>query len=87
MNQLDIAIEPVHQAIGARLGLALADGDPARVDAALSEAADGGLEATLAVLAVQSRNLVAALMLLQGLEATRAVFQRTILDAKLADDA
>ncbi|TXH22415.1 MAG: hypothetical protein E6R06_17230 [Mycobacterium sp.] len=86
MTQLDIEIEPEHQAIGARLGLALVDGDPDRVDAALSEAATAGLDATLAILAVQTRNLVAALMILQGLEDTRAVFARTILDAGLASD-
>ncbi|WP_099024709.1 hypothetical protein [Mycolicibacterium palauense] len=86
MTQLDIEIEPAHQAVAARLGLALVDGDADRVDAALTEAATAGLEPTLAMLAVQSRNLVAALMLLQGLEDTRAVFQRTILDAKLAAD-
>lgn len=34
----------------------------------------------------ETRSLVAALMLLQGMESARAVFQRTILDAKLADD-
>lgn len=86
MTQLDIEIQPLHQAIGARLGLALLDGDADRVDTALSEAAAAGLEPTLAILAVQTRNLVAALMVLQGLEPTRAVFQRTILDAELAGD-
>lgn len=87
MTRLDIEIAPNHQAIAARLGLALTDGDPDRVDAALLEAANEGLDATLAILAVQTRNLVAALMLLQGTEHTRAVFQRTILDAGVAGDA
>ena len=86
MTLLDITIEPEHQAIAARLGLGLLDGSPDRVDAALTEAATAGLDATLAILAVQSRSLVAALMILQGLESARAVFQRTILDAKLAGD-
>jgi hypothetical protein len=86
MTQLDIEIEPNHQAIGARLGLALLDGDADRVDQALDEAAVEGLPATLAILAVQTRNLVAALMLLQGMDDARAVFQRTIIDAGMADD-
>lgn len=86
MTQLNIQITAQHQAIAARLGLAVVDGDPDRVDAALSEAASAGLDAALAVLAVQSQSLAAVLMVHQGAEAARAVFQRTILDAGLADD-
>jgi hypothetical protein len=82
MTQLDIEIQPSHQPIAARLGLAIADSDADRVDQALAEAASAGLEPTLAILAVQTRNLVAALMLLQGLDETRAVFARTILDSE-----
>lgn len=86
MTKLNIQITAQHQAIAARLGLAVVDGDPDRVDAALSEAASAGLDATLAVLAVQSQSLAAVLMAHQGTEAARAAFQRTILDAGLADD-
>lgn len=86
MTQLDIKIEPEHQEIAARLGLALLDSDPARVDAALSETAARGLDGVLAVLAVQSWNLAAMMAALQGLDDARAVLQRTILDAKLARD-
>lgn len=86
MTHLDIAIEPIHQEIAGRLGLALIDTDPERVGMALAEVAEAGLEAALAIVAVQTRNLVAALMMLQGLEDARASLQRTILDSKLAGD-
>ena len=84
MTNLNIEIEPQHQAIAARLGLALLDGDPDRVDGALSEVAALGLECALAVLAVQTRNLVSALTP-HGIEQARAVLQRTTLDAELLD--
>jgi hypothetical protein len=43
--------------------------------------ADAGLDTALAVLAVQTRSLVAMLTLEHGREETRKLFERTILDA------
>ena len=85
MTQLDVQIQPQHQAIAARLGLAAVDGSADRVDSGLSEVAALGIPDALAVLAVQSRNLAAAVIALQGLDGARAVFQRTILDAGMAE--
>jgi len=86
MTQLDVQIEPQHQAIAARLGLAAVDGSADRIDNGLSEVAALGIPDALAVLAVQSRNVAAALVASQGVDGARAVFQRTILDAGVADD-
>ncbi|BDB43318.1 MULTISPECIES: hypothetical protein [Mycobacterium] len=86
LQMLDIQIEPNHQAIGAQLALGLLDANPKHVHRALTRAAVAGLDATLAILTVQTRNLVVALMLLQGSDATRAALQRTLIDADLDAD-
>ena len=86
MTHLDVQIQPAHQALAARLGLAAVDGSADRIDAGLSEVAALGITEALAVLAVQTRNLAAALVASQGRDCARAVFQRTILDAGVADD-
>ena len=86
MTHLDIVITPEHQAIAARLALAFVDSDEHRLDAAITEVAALDREAALAVAAVQSRNLAAALSGLLGDEAARAALQRTILDAGMAGD-
>ena len=85
---LDIAIEPVHQAIAARLSLGAVAGAAERIDNGLSEVAAGGMSTALAVIAVQSRHLSAALLLLHGgVHGARASLHRTILDAQAAADA
>lgn len=81
MTQLDVQIQPEHQALAARLGLAAVDGSADRIHSGLSEVAALGIPDALAVLAVQSRNLAAALVASCGVDAARAVFERTILDA------
>jgi hypothetical protein len=86
MTHLDIVITPEYQAIAARLALAFIDADEHRLDAAITEVAALDREAALAVAAVQSRNLAAALSGLLGDEAARAALQRTILDAGMADE-
>ena len=86
MTHLDIVITPEHQVIAARLALAFIDADEHRLNAAITEVAALDREAALAVAAVQSRNLAAALTGLLGDEAARAALQRTILDAGMAGD-
>ena len=86
MTHLDIVITPERQATAARLALAFIDADEHRLDAAITEVAALDREAALAVAAVQSRNLAAALTGLLGDEAARAALQRTILDAGMAGD-
>ncbi|HPY26394.1 MAG TPA: hypothetical protein PLK19_18995 [Mycobacterium sp.] len=87
MTHLDIVITPERQVIAARLALAFIDADEHRLNAAITEVAALDREAALAVAAVQSRNLAAALTGLLGSdEAARAALQRTILDAGMAGD-
>ena len=87
MTHLDIVIAPEHQAMAARLALAFIDADEHRLNVAITEVAALDSEAALAVAAVQSRNLAAALTELLGSdEAARAALQRTILDAGMAGD-
>lgn len=86
MTNLDIRIEPLHQVLAARLGLAAIDGAAERIDGGLSEVAALGVSDALAVLAVQSRNLAAALVAALGIDGARAVFARTVLDAGVAGD-
>ena len=86
MTHLDIVITPERQATAARLALAFIDADEHRLNAAITEVAALDREAALAVAAVQSRNLAAALTGLLGDEAARAALQRTILDAGMAGD-
>ena len=87
MTHLDIAIAPQHQQIAARLALAFVDSAEDRLGLVLAEVGALDREAALAVAAVQSRNLAAALTGLLGSdEAARAALQRTILDAGMAGD-
>jgi hypothetical protein len=77
----DITVTPATEEVAARLALAAAKSDAARCDAILAEIGDTGLDTALAVLAVQTRSLVAMLTLEHGREETRKLFERTILDA------
>lgn len=87
MTHLDIAIAPQHQQIAARLALAFVDSAEDRLGLVLAEVGALDSDGALAVLAVQSRNLAAALTGLPSLdEAARAALQRTILDAGMAGD-
>ncbi len=86
MTNLDIAIKPAHQELAARLVLGAVDGSAERIDRGLTEVAAAGMSAALAVIAVQSRNLAAALLESHGVDGAQAVLGRTVLDAKMADD-
>lgn len=79
-ERIDIIITAEHQAIAARLGLAMLEGDTARVSAALRDA-DNSIEDWLAVLAVQTRNLVNLMVMLQGADTARRVLEGAILEA------
>ena len=76
---MNINVTPVHEDYAARLGQAGTDSDADRCDAILAEIADAGLETALAVLAVQTRNLVWMLTLEHGEEAARKLFETTII--------
>ena len=83
-----MVITPAIEEFAARLGQAGVCADSAKLDAIFEEIRVGGIEAALAVLTVQTRNLVWMLRLTQGDEGTRALFERTITDAQAAcDDA
>jgi hypothetical protein len=81
-----IAVTPAHEEFAARIGRAGVCGDADGVDAILDEIAGAGVECALAVLAVQSRNLIWMLKLTQGEDAARALFEKTIIDAGAACD-
>jgi hypothetical protein len=78
---LDTEIEPAHQALAARLTLASVDADAHRIDAGLSEVVEGGMSTAVAVIALLSKHLGVSLLTAHGAEKTRAMLERTILDA------
>ncbi len=78
---LDAEITPHHQQLAARLALACADQDADRLDAVLSEVAAGGLACALPVCAFLSRNTAAVLVAWFGLDAARAILEKTVTDA------
>ncbi len=81
MDPLDIAIQPHHQAVAARLGLAAVDESNDRTGKGLAEVAALGIPDALAVIAVLSHNLANALTGTVGVDAARKMFERTILVA------
>ena len=83
---MNITVQPAHEEFGARLGRAGVTGDADGADRVLAEIAGAGLECALAVLAVQSRNLVVTLTLLRGPDEARGIFEKTIIDAGAALD-
>ena len=83
---MDVRVNPVHEEFAARLGQAGTTADAAQATAILDEIGAAGVECALAVLAVQSRNLVMLLSLMQGRESALQVFDRTVLDAGQACD-
>jgi hypothetical protein len=83
---MDVPVTPVHEEYAARLGFAAMQSDAAAIDGILDEIADAGLAYALAVVAVQTRNLVWTLRLHQGDEVARSLFERTIIDAGQACD-
>ncbi len=78
---MNIEVTPASQEFAARLGRAGVIRDADGIDSILAEIAAGGVDAVLAVLAVQTGNLVTLLSLQQGPEMARKIFERTILDA------
>jgi len=83
---IEVPVTPAHQEFAARLGRAGCGSDAAAVDAIIDEIADAGLEAVLAVLAVQTRNLVMLLKLTRGVDDARTLFENTIAEAQAASD-
>lgn len=81
-----VTVTPAAEEFAARLGAAGTDRDAAKVDAVLGEIAAAGLPMALAVLAVQTRNLVWMLKLQHGDEAARKLFETTVLQAGEACD-
>lgn len=86
MTHLDVQIEPAHQAIAARLSLAVVDGSADRIDSGLSEVAALGMPDALAILAVLARNVASTLTVTSGEEAARLTLERTICEAQVAGD-
>ena len=83
---LDIEVSPHHQELASRLGLASIDGDRDRYCQALAEIIAGGMPSAVAVIGILNNHLASGMATHLGVEATRTVFQRTILDARQASD-
>jgi hypothetical protein len=85
-NHFHIEVTAYHQELAARLALATIERNADRIEAGLAEVAAAGVSAALAVLSVQSRNLAAAMIVLQGIDGARRFLQRTIFDAEVDRD-
>jgi hypothetical protein len=83
---IEVTVTPEHEEFAARLGRAGCGTDVAAADAIIDEIADAGLECTLAVLAVQTRNLVMLLKLTRGPDEALELFTNTIAEAQAAID-
>ena len=86
-NRFQIEVTAYHQELAARLALATIERSADRIETGLAELAGAGVLTALAVLTVQSRNLAAAMIVLQGsIEDARSFLQRTIFDAEVDRD-
>ncbi|MBV8346517.1 MAG: hypothetical protein JOZ49_02970 [Mycolicibacterium sp.] len=86
INQFRFEVTAYHQELAARLALATIERNADSIETGLAEVAAAGVSTALAVLIVQSRNLAAAMIVLQGIEDARRFLQRTIFDAEVDPD-
>jgi hypothetical protein len=70
----------------ARLTLAPVDYDAGRIDQGMQEVVAGGMSTALAVIALLAKHLGVSLVAAHGVETTRALLHKTILDAGEAVD-
>src|SRR6476620_465964 len=85
-DPLDLQVSLADQQPASRLGLASIDNDSDRYRQALAEIVAGGMPTALAVISVLNQLLASGMATSMGVEASRAVFERTILDAGAASD-